>query len=83
MKKKTCTKCGKERKAAEFPRSSRSRDRLSSWCKPCHLEATRRWRAEHREELNAARRVVPRYVYDPESKSTVPNPSTGPKSKVR
>ena len=38
----------------------------------CYAEARRR-----------RRRVVPRYIYDPVSKSTVPNPSARPKSKVR
>lgn len=42
--------------------------RNPKWCRSCH---------------NAARRVVPRYVYDLVSKSTAPNPSTRPKSKVR
>ena len=41
------------------------RDGLSSWCAACHREATRRWRGGHREEINEARRVVPRFVYDP------------------
>ena len=59
------------------------RDGLSSWCAACHREATRRWRADHRDEINEARRVVPRFVYDPASRRTVPNPSPRPKSKVR
>jgi hypothetical protein len=33
----------------------------------------RRWRADHRDEINEARRVVPRFVYDPASRRTVPN----------
>ena len=44
-------------------------------CAACHREATRRWRADHRDEINEARRVVPRFVYDPVSRRTVPNPS--------
>ena len=46
-------------------------------------DSTRRWREENRERINAAKRVVPRYVYDSECKSYVPNPSAGPKSKAR
>ena len=72
---KTCRKCGKE--------NGRMRDGLSSWCAACHREATRRWRADHREKINEARRVVPRFVYDSASRRTVPNPSPRPKSKVR
>ena len=68
MKNKTCTKCGEAKKPADFPGNKRTRDGLSSWCRRCH---------------NEARRVVPRYVYDPESRSYVPNPSARPKSKVR
>ena len=56
---------------------------LSSWCAACHREATRRWRADHRDEINEARRVVPRFVYDPASRQAVSNPSPQPKSKVR
>ena len=80
---KTCRKCGKEKKQSEFRLNRRMRDGLSSWCAACHREATRRWRADHRDEINAARRVVPRFVYDPASRRTVPNPSPQPKSKVR
>jgi post-segregation antitoxin (ccd killing protein) len=80
---KVCRHCGQRRKEAKFPRSRRSKDGLSSWCRACHVEATRRWREENRERINRDARVVPRYVYDPESKSTVPNPDPRPKSKVR
>lgn len=43
---KTCRKCGKAKPAAEFRPNVRMRDGLSSWCSDCHVEATRRWRAE-------------------------------------
>ena len=68
MKGKSCRKCGEAKEPAEFPRSKRTRDGLSSWCRAC---------------VNGARRVVPRYVYDAELKRTVPNPDPRPKSKVR
>jgi hypothetical protein len=29
---------------------------LNSWCRECQLEATQRWRAENREQINRARR---------------------------
>jgi len=53
---KTCRKCGKEKKRSEFRLNRRMRDGLSSWCAACHREATRRWRADHRDEINEARR---------------------------
>ena len=30
--------------------------RRSSWCRECHRQATREWRARHRDEVNARRR---------------------------
>jgi hypothetical protein len=80
---KICKHCGQRKKEAEFRRSRRNRDGLSSWCGNCHNEATRRWREANRDKINAQRRVVARYVYDPESTTYVPNPSPRPKSKVR
>jgi hypothetical protein len=80
---KICKHCGQRKEPGEFRRNRRNRDGLSSWCSLCHNEATRRRRGENRERINAAKRVVPRYVFDPESKSTVPNPDPRPKSKVR
>ena len=73
----------KEKKQSEFRLNRRMRDGLSSWFGACHREATRRWRADHREEINEARRFVPRFVYDPASRRAVPNPSPQPKSQVR
>jgi hypothetical protein len=34
----------------------RMKSGLNSWCRKCHLDATQKWRAEHREEINARRR---------------------------
>jgi hypothetical protein len=31
--------------------------RLSSWCRQCHQESTRRWREANRERINARRRT--------------------------
>jgi len=56
---KRCAHCGENHPAAAFLRNERSADGLSSWCRTCHNEATRRWRAEHPERVaadNAARR---------------------------
>jgi hypothetical protein len=30
----------------------------SSWCLACHVDRTRQWRAEHRDQILAARRAV-------------------------
>jgi hypothetical protein len=59
------------------------RDGLSSWCRRCHADATRRYREVHGPELNARRRVVAAYIFDPEKLTTVPNPDPRPKSKLR
>ena len=80
---KVCRHCGQRKKAGEFRRSRQNRDGLSSWCAECHNEANRRWRDANRERMNEARRVVPRFVYDPERKTYVPNPDPRAKSKVR
>jgi len=80
---KVCKHCGQRKESREFRRNPGNRDGLSSWCSECHNEATRRWREANRDKINAARRVVPRYVYDPGGKTYVPNPSSRPKSKVR
>jgi hypothetical protein len=45
---KTCRKCGKEKQRSAFPSNPRTRDRLSSWCRPCHALACRRWREKDR-----------------------------------
>ena len=55
---KRCVHCGESKPAGEFPPSRTTRDRLSSWCKACHVEATRRSRAKH----GRARRTRPRPV---------------------
>jgi ferric-dicitrate binding protein FerR (iron transport regulator) len=58
---KTCRKCGESLIAAEFPSDQKMSDGLSSWCSSCHAEATRRWREqnpEHVDAYNAKRRAV-------------------------
>ena len=53
---KRCAKCGKSKDPAEFPRNERCIDRLSSWCRACHLRASRAWRARQRERREQAER---------------------------
>jgi hypothetical protein len=59
------------------------RDGLSSWCRRCHADATRRYREANREELNARRRVVPTYTFNPKRMKWEPNADPRPKSKLR
>lgn len=35
---KVCTKCGESKSASDFPKRSRNKDGLSSWCKTCFRE---------------------------------------------
>jgi hypothetical protein len=79
---KTCRKCGEEKPFNEFPRNTRVRDGLSSWCRACHREASRVARLKNQKRYNAARRVVPAFVWDPLVKRRVANPSGRPKSRV-
>jgi hypothetical protein len=46
---KRCGKCGRERHLTDFPRNARMKGGLSSWCRWCHREATRRWRTKRRK----------------------------------
>jgi hypothetical protein len=50
---KTCRKCGETRNTAEFPSDKKMSDGLSSWCSSCHVEATRRWREQNTEQVDA------------------------------
>jgi ferric-dicitrate binding protein FerR (iron transport regulator) len=57
---KTCCHCRERKSLADFPRNRRMIDGLSSWCSVCHAEATRRWREQnpqHVEAYNARRRA--------------------------
>jgi hypothetical protein len=53
---KRCTRCQGWLPDEAFRPNPKLKSGLSSWCKECQLEETRRWRAEHRDEINAARR---------------------------
>jgi hypothetical protein len=45
--KKLCTNCQTWQDLAAFPPNRRLASGLSSWCRPCHAEATARWRERH------------------------------------
>ena len=53
---KRCTRCQGWLALEAFRPNPKLKSGLSSWCKDCQLEATQRWRAEHRDEINRARR---------------------------
>jgi hypothetical protein len=40
-----------------FNDNARLKSGKNSWCRDCTTEATRRWRDEHRESINEARRL--------------------------
>jgi hypothetical protein len=42
---KPCPKCGEWKPLAAFPPNRKTLDGLSSWCRVCHVAATREWRA--------------------------------------
>ena len=45
---KQCAKCHRRLDVELFPRNRKLSDGLSSWCRECHAEATRAWRAKQR-----------------------------------
>jgi hypothetical protein len=45
---KRCTHCRELKPFGEFPTDKATKDGLSSWCRSCHAEANRRWRAKRR-----------------------------------
>jgi hypothetical protein len=52
---KTCSHCQRSKPVADFPPNAHIRDGLSSWCRSCHVEATRAWRV--REHARGRRTV--------------------------
>jgi len=56
LQRKACRHCAQVKPLDAFPPSRRTADGSSSWCRACHVERTRRWRADHRAEYNAATR---------------------------
>jgi hypothetical protein len=60
---KTCRHCGRDKPLSEFPAHKRTLDRLPSWCKQCHNEATRQWR--ERKKAQGALRITGRDLAKP------------------
>ena len=46
---KACTRCREWKPVDAFPPNLDISTGLSSWCHSCHREATREWRARHRD----------------------------------
>jgi hypothetical protein len=51
-----CTRCKRLLPTTEFRASPRMRRGYRSWCRECHVDRTRQWRAEHRDAYNATTR---------------------------
>jgi hypothetical protein len=51
-----CRRCRQWLPADRFRPNPRLRGGLDSWCKACHADAVREWRAKNRDEVNARRR---------------------------
>jgi hypothetical protein len=56
---KGCTKCGRFLPFSDFRPNLRLLSGWDSWCRDCHLEANRRWRAAHPEAARGRRRAEP------------------------
>src|SRR5207248_903653 len=54
---KRCSHCKRWLPFDAFGRNPRTKLGLSSWCRECAREATRRWRAANSERINAAIRL--------------------------
>ena len=50
---KRCTRCGEVKPVAEFPRSSRSRDKRQSWCRACFSIVNGAYYASNRDREKA------------------------------
>lgn len=52
----TCRHCGAVKPPESFPPDRDKRNGFSSWCRLCHREVVRAWRATHRDHYNALER---------------------------
>ena len=53
-----CNHCQEWKPEDDFPPNPKMNRGRNSWCRPCHVERTRQWRAEHREAINERRRAA-------------------------
>jgi hypothetical protein len=56
---KRCTRCREFLPFSAFRPNLRLKGGWHSWCRGCCVEATRAWREQNRERVNAARRTPP------------------------
>jgi hypothetical protein len=56
---KRCTRCSEFLQFSAFRPNLRLKGGWNSWCRACCVEATRVWRDQNRERVNAARRTPP------------------------
>jgi len=56
---KRCSKCKRHLPFSAFRPNLKMRSGWDSWCRGCHLEANRRWRAAHPEAARGRRRAEP------------------------
>ena len=56
---KRCSRCYRSLPVSAFRANEKLRSGLDSWCLDCRREASRLWRAEHRDECDERRRVPP------------------------
>lgn len=50
---KPCSRCGQTKPLSDFHRCRARRDGRQRYCKPCNVDASRRWIREHRDEQAA------------------------------
>jgi hypothetical protein len=50
---KRCPKCAEIKEATEFVRAIKRKDGLSSWCKRCRADNTKKWNADNPEKRAA------------------------------
>ncbi len=65
-----CAHCENSKERSEFTRHPRMADGLSSWCRACQNDASRRWRAERSQEINQRRRLAYRVDHPPRPVTT-------------
>ena len=65
---KKCSKCGETKALLEFGKCNRVKSGLRSWCKICHKEDTRRWKAEHPDRVRELRKYWKAEVENPEKR---------------
>jgi hypothetical protein len=66
---KVCARCRRWGALASFPPDGRQGSGRSSWCRACHRQAVRDWRARNRDRNNARRREAYRLRHGPQQQA--------------